>query len=127
MQRKQVALWGPEGGETSELLNHEVIYTANDSVNSLFVMLDKQGADMNTITRWHYSGSDMVYGDAVSNLGRISEVVDAQNELVSTYSSNNTTQTKCVILSSIRRMLGVAVRHQKGVIHYYTAIQKGVG
>ena len=76
LQRKQVALWGPEGGETSELLNQEVIDTANDSVRSLFVLLDIRRADVNTITRWHYHGSDKVYGDAVSTLGRMSEIVD---------------------------------------------------
>ena len=77
LQRKQVALCGPEGGETGELQNREVIDTANDLVKSLFVLMDERRADVNTITRWHYSGSDKVYGDAGSNLGRISEVVDA--------------------------------------------------
>ena len=51
LQRKQVALWGPEGGETGELQNQEVIVAANNSVNSLFVMLDKRWADIN-ITPW---------------------------------------------------------------------------
>ena len=41
LERKQVALRGPEGGETGELLNQEVIDTTNDSVRSLFVLLDK--------------------------------------------------------------------------------------
>ena len=55
LQREQVALWGPEGGETGELLNQEVIDTANDSVRSLFVLLDKRMADKNTITRWQFT------------------------------------------------------------------------
>ena len=58
LQRKQVALWGPEGGGTGDLLNQEVIDTANTSVNTFFVLLDKRTADINTITRWHYQGSD---------------------------------------------------------------------
>ena len=66
LQRKQVALWGPEGGEIGEALNQEVIDTANDSVRSLFVLLDKRRADINTITRWHYHGSDKVYGEEQS-------------------------------------------------------------
>ena len=72
---------------------------------------------MNTITRWHYHGSDKVYGDAVSNLGRIGGVVDACNQLVSTYLSNNTTQTKGIILSSTRRMLGFVSEIKRGLIN----------
>ena len=34
LQRKQVALWGPEDGETGEVLNQEVVDTTNDSVNT---------------------------------------------------------------------------------------------
>ena len=104
LQRKQVALCGPEGGETGELLNQEVIDATNDSVRSLFILSDKRRAEINTMTRWQFNGSENVYGDAASNLGRISEVVDAHNELKSTYMSNNT-QAKSIILSSIRRML----------------------
>ena len=62
LQRKQVALWGPEGGGMGELLIQEVLDAANDSVNSLFALLDKKRADINTMTRWHYSGSDKVHG-----------------------------------------------------------------
>ena len=43
MQRKQVAFWGPDGRETGEMLNQEIIDAANDSVNSLFVLLDTEG------------------------------------------------------------------------------------
>ena len=117
LERKQVALWGPEGDETGGVLNQDAIDMANESVNSLFVLLDKRRADINTITRWHYHGSDKVYGDAVSNLGRISEVVDAYNQLVSTYLSNNTTQTKGIMLSSIRRMLAFVSEIRRGLIN----------
>ena len=75
-------------------------------VNGLFVLLDRRRADINTISRWDFNGNDKAYGDAISGLGRISEVVDAYNQLISTYMSNNTTQPKGIILSSIRRMLG---------------------
>ena len=115
LERKQVAPWGPEGGETCELLHQEVIDTANNSVKSLFVLLDKRRADINTITRWQVNGSEEVNDDSASMLGRISEVVDAYNELISLCLSNNTTQTKGIILSSIRRMLGFCVRDPKGV------------
>ena len=66
LEMKQVAVWEPEGGETGELLNQEVIDTANDLVRSLVVPLDNRRADINIVTRWHYHGSDKVYGDAVS-------------------------------------------------------------
>ena len=99
---------GTRRWETGELLNQEVIDTANESVNSLFVLLDKRRA------RWHYHGSDKVCGGAVSNLGRISEVIDAYNQLVSTYLSNNTTKTKGISLSSIRRMLGLVSEIRRG-------------
>ena len=36
LQRKQVAMMGPESGETGVVLNQEVIDMANDSVDSLF-------------------------------------------------------------------------------------------
>jgi len=62
-----------------------------------------------------------VYGDAESNLGRISEVVDAHNQLVSTYLSNSTTQTKGIILSTIRRMLGFVSEIRRGL--FYTIQQ----
>ena len=55
--------------------------------------------------------------DAVSNLGRISEVVDAYNQLASTYLSNNTTQTKGVILSSRRRILGFVSEIRRGLFN----------
>jgi hypothetical protein len=105
LQRKQVANLGTDGGETGELLNQDVIDASNSLVNSFFVLLDKRRADMNIISRWAFSGNDKAYGDAINGLGRISEVVDAYNQLVSTYMSSNTTQTKGIILSSIRRML----------------------
>ena len=117
LETKQVALMGPEGGETDESLTQEVIDTANESVNSLFVLLDKRRADILTNAEWHYSGSDRLYRDAVSNLGRISEVVDAYNQLASTYLSNNTTQTNGVILSSIRRMLGFVSEIRRGLFN----------
>ena len=106
LERKQVANWGAEGGETGELLNQDVIDASNSLVNSLFVLLDKRRADINTVSRWDFDGNDKAYGDAINGLGRISEVVDAYSQLVSTYMSNNTKQTKSIILSSIRRMLG---------------------
>ena len=69
-------------------------------------MLDKRRADIHIISRWDFNGNDKAYGDAINGLGRISEVVDAYNQLVSTYMSSTTTQTQGIILSSIRRMLG---------------------
>ena len=74
-------------------------------VNSLFVSLDKWRDDINTISRWDFNGNEKAYGDAINGLGRISDVADAYNQSVSTYMTNNTTQTKGIILSSIRRML----------------------
>ena len=88
------------------MLNQDVIDASNSLVNSLFVLLDQRRHDINTISRWDFNGSDNAYGDAINGLGRISEVVDAYKQLVSTYMSNNTTQTKGIMLSSIRRMLG---------------------
>ena len=46
MQRKQVALMGPEGDETGVVLNQEVIDMANDAVNSSFTLLDQRRADI---------------------------------------------------------------------------------
>ena len=76
LERKQVALMGPEGDDTGVIMDQDAIDMANDAVNSLFVSLDKRRADILTITQWHYSGSDRLYREAGSNLGRISEVVD---------------------------------------------------
>ena len=114
LERKQGALMGPDGGKTGAIINQDVIDMAHDAVNSLFVLLDQRRADINTTTRWHYRGRDRVYGDAVSNLGRISEVVGAYNQLVSTYLSNHTTQTKDIMLSSIRRMFGFVSEIRRG-------------
>ena len=46
LQRKQVANWGTDGGETGELVNQDVIDASNSLVNSLFVLLDKRRADI---------------------------------------------------------------------------------
>jgi len=62
LQRKQVALMGPEGGETGELQKQDVIDTANTSVNSFLVFLDKRSDDVNTITQWHFNGSEKCTG-----------------------------------------------------------------
>ena len=61
LQRKQVANWGTEGGETGDLLNQDVIDASNSLVNSLFVLLDKRRADINTISRWDFNGKDKAY------------------------------------------------------------------
>ena len=114
LQRKQVALWEPESGGTGELQTQQILDMVKDLVNSLFTLLDKRRADTNTRTRWYYRASEKVYGEEVSNLGKISEVVDAYTQLVSTYLSNNTTQTKGIILSSIRRMLGFVSEIRRG-------------
>ena len=58
-----------------------------------------------------------MYRDAVSNLGRISKVADAYNQLVSTYLSSNTTQTQGVILSSIRRIPGFVSEVRRGLFN----------
>ena len=50
LQRKQVANYGTDGGETGELLNQDVIGASNSLVNSFFVLLDKRRADINTIS-----------------------------------------------------------------------------
>ena len=48
--RKQVAAWEP--GEAGEVENAQtIIDTANTSVNSLFVILDKPRADVNAISQ----------------------------------------------------------------------------
>ena len=46
LERKQVALMGPEGDGTGIVLNRDAIDMANESVNSLFVLLDKRRADV---------------------------------------------------------------------------------
>ena len=49
LHRKQVATWEP--GEAGEVADAQTtIDTANTSVNSLFVILDKRRADVNTIS-----------------------------------------------------------------------------
>ena len=117
LKRKQVARMGPEDGETGVVSNQDAIDMANDVVNSFSTLLEKRRADTHTIIQWHYSGSDRLYRDAVSNLRGISEVVDTYNQLVSTYMSNNITQTKGVILSSIRRILGFVSEIRRGLFN----------
>ena len=63
LQKKQVALMGPEGDATGEFTTQEVIDAANDSVKSFFGLLDKRRADVNTITR----GTIM---EAIRSIGR---------------------------------------------------------
>ena len=93
LRRKQVAKW--ERGEAGEMEDApNTIDTANTYVNSLFVILDKRRADVNTISQWQFKGPDKIYNNAMSDIARISEVVDAYNQLVATYLSNNTAQTK---------------------------------
>ena len=98
-------------------MNQDVIDMANVAVNSLFVLLDTRRAANLIITHRHYNGSDRVHEEAVSNLGMISEVVDAYNQLVSIYLSNNTTQTMGIILSSIRSMLGFMSEIRRGLFN----------
>ena len=86
-------------------------------------MRENQCIDLNMIYALRYillaAGSDMLYRDAVSNLGRINEVVDAYNRLISSYLSNDTTQTKGVVLSSIRRILGFVSGIEEGCLTLY--------
>ena len=66
-----------------------------------------------------------MYREAASNFGRRSEVVDAYNQLVSTYLGNNATQTKGIILSSIRRTIGFVSEIRGGLvstIQLYTGV-----
>ena len=106
---------GPEGGETGEIMNQDVIDMASDAVNSLFGLLYQRMADVLTIHQWHYTGSDRVYRDAVSNLGRISEVVDASSQLISTYLSNNTTHKGRHIIIH-KKDIRVRIRDQKRAV-----------
>ena len=94
LQRKQVALWGPEDGETGELLNRGHRYSQRFSNKTYLFLLEKRRADINIITQWSFTKRENVYGYAMSTLGKISEVVDAYNALVSSYLINNTTQAK---------------------------------
>jgi len=122
LQRKQVAKMEPED-EAQVSMQQETIDASNSSLNSFMVLLDKRRADVHTLIHWSYNGNDKIYGNAMNDLGRISDVIDAYNTLMSPYINNSSAQTKGVILSSVRKGLNYVSEISRGlqlVMHKYS-------
>ena len=84
-----------------------VLDTTATSLNTLTTLLDQKRAAVVSMKQYiHTRAQEQYFAAAVAQLYDYGEVVTLYNQVTSNYLANNTPQTKQMVMSSIRRLLG---------------------
>jgi len=96
-----------EGSDLREMQSQTVLTSTDTAVKSLATLLDQKRAAVLSVKHYIHSRPQEVYfSAAVYVLYDYNEVVVLYNQVIGYYLANNTPQTKQIVLSSIRKLLG---------------------
>ena len=93
--------------DLQSMQDQTVLDTAASSLSSMTTLSDQKRAAVVSMKQYiHTRAHEQYFATAVAQLYDYGEVVTLYNQAISNYLANNTPQTKQMVLSSVRRLLG---------------------
>ena len=110
-----------EETDLNVLQKQDVIDGANTLINTFMILLDKKKAEVSALQ--HYTRAQHeLYARSLDALANVYEVVDAYNQVISSYLGNNTIQTKQIVFAATQRLLTYVVVIARGLLRSCTAV-----